>query len=60
MLELDRNVSVPLCRTESRELLHSVVSVRRTGSIEKLVDGDRRQIATKHLLPENNINVVVR
>ncbi|XP_076228051.1 kinesin-like protein KIF12 isoform X2 [Nomia melanderi] len=31
-----------------------------TGSIEKLVDGDRRQIATKHLLPENNINVVVR
>ncbi|XP_029165311.1 kinesin-like protein KIF12 isoform X2 [Nylanderia fulva] len=30
------------------------------GSIEKLVDGDRRIIATKHLLPENNINVVVR
>ncbi|XP_011153984.1 kinesin-like protein KIF12 isoform X2 [Harpegnathos saltator] len=30
------------------------------GSIEKLIDGDRRVIATKHLLPENNINVVVR
>lgn len=32
----------------------------RTGSIERLVDGDKRVIATKHLLPENNINVVVR
>lgn len=32
----------------------------RIGSIEKLVDGDKRVIATKHLLPENNINVVVR
>ncbi|XP_034182225.1 kinesin-like protein KIF12 isoform X2 [Osmia lignaria lignaria] len=31
-----------------------------TGSIERLVDGDKRVIATKHLLPENNINVVVR
>lgn len=60
MLELYKKVLVPLCRSESRELLHSVVSVCRTGSIEKLVDGDRRQIATKHLLPENNINVVIR
>ncbi|XP_076232414.1 kinesin-like protein KIF12 isoform X1 [Calliopsis andreniformis] len=33
---------------------------RMTGSIERLVDGDKRVIATKHLLPENNINVVVR
>lgn len=32
----------------------------RTGSIERLIDGDKRVIATKHLLPENNINVVVR
>lgn len=31
-----------------------------TGSIERLIDGDKRVIATKHLLPENNINVVVR
>ncbi|XP_076756124.1 kinesin-like protein KIF12 isoform X3 [Xylocopa sonorina] len=31
-----------------------------TGSIERLVDGDKRVIATKHLLPENNINVVIR
>ncbi|XP_012524989.1 kinesin-like protein KIF12 isoform X3 [Monomorium pharaonis] len=30
------------------------------GSIERLIDGDKRIIATKHLLPENNINVVVR
>ncbi|KAH0954697.1 hypothetical protein HN011_006844 [Eciton burchellii] len=30
------------------------------GSIERLIDGDKRVIATKHLLPENNINVVVR
>ncbi|XP_012235666.2 kinesin-like protein KIF12 isoform X1 [Linepithema humile] len=39
-------------------LLHS--RGNEVGSIEKLVDGDRRIIATKHLLPENNINVVVR
>lgn len=32
----------------------------RIGSIERLIDGDKRIIATKHLLPENNINVVVR
>jgi len=32
----------------------------RAGSIERLIDGDKRIIATKHLLPENNINVVVR
>ncbi|XP_060813006.1 kinesin-like protein KIF12 isoform X1 [Bombus pascuorum] len=31
-----------------------------TGSIERLVDGDKRVIATKNWLPENNINVVVR
>ncbi|KAG5324677.1 KIF12 protein, partial [Acromyrmex heyeri] len=30
------------------------------GSIERLIDGDKRIIATKHLLPENNINVVIR
>ncbi|KAM0725119.1 Kinesin-like protein KIF12 [Formica fusca] len=39
-------------------LLHS--QGNEIGSIEKLVDGDKRVIATKHLLPENNINVVVR
>ncbi|EFN60443.1 Kinesin-like protein KIF12 [Camponotus floridanus] len=36
------------------------MKLRMIGSIEKLVDGDKRVIATKHLLPENNINVVVR
>ncbi|XP_050457791.1 kinesin-like protein KIF12 isoform X2 [Cataglyphis hispanica] len=39
-------------------LLHS--QGNEVGSIEKLIDGDKRIIATKHLLPENNINVVVR
>ncbi|XP_011883299.1 PREDICTED: kinesin-like protein KIF12 isoform X1 [Vollenhovia emeryi] len=39
-------------------LLHS--RGNEVGSIERLVDGDKRIIATKHLLPENNINVVVR
>ena len=33
---------------------------RRTGSIERLEDGDKRVIASHHLLPEDNINVVVR
>ncbi|XP_051170195.1 kinesin-like protein KIF12 isoform X2 [Leptopilina boulardi] len=31
-----------------------------TGSIERLNVGDRRAIASKHLLPEDNINVVIR
>ncbi|XP_015599072.1 kinesin-like protein KIF12 isoform X2 [Cephus cinctus] len=31
-----------------------------TGSIERLEDGDKRVIASQHLLPEDNINVVVR
>ncbi|XP_043474477.1 kinesin-like protein KIF12 isoform X2 [Leptopilina heterotoma] len=31
-----------------------------TGSIEKLNVGDRRAIASKHLLPDHNINVVIR
>ncbi|XP_033230766.1 kinesin-like protein KIF12 [Belonocnema kinseyi] len=31
-----------------------------TGSIERLNDGDRRAIASKHILPEDNINVVIR
>ncbi|EZA49317.1 Kinesin-like protein KIF12 [Ooceraea biroi] len=39
-------------------LLHS--RGNEIGSIERLIDGDKRVIATKHLLPENNINVVVR
>ncbi|KYM97872.1 Kinesin-like protein KIF12 [Cyphomyrmex costatus] len=39
-------------------LLHS--RGNEAGSIERLIDGDKRIIATKHLLPENNINVVVR
>ncbi|KAL0125156.1 hypothetical protein PUN28_004354 [Cardiocondyla obscurior] len=39
-------------------LLHS--RGNEVGSIERLIDGDKRIIATKHLLPENNINVVVR
>lgn len=37
-----------------------LLRVCRAGSIERLIDGDKRIIATKHLLPENNINVVVR
>lgn len=32
----------------------------RSGSIERLCDGDKTVIASKHLLPEDNINVVVR
>ncbi|XP_071645157.1 kinesin-like protein KIF12 isoform X1 [Temnothorax longispinosus] len=40
-------------------LLHSARG-NEAGSIERLIDGDKRIIATKHLLPENNINVVVR
>ncbi|XP_057322314.1 kinesin-like protein KIF12 isoform X2 [Microplitis mediator] len=31
-----------------------------SGSIERLADGDKKVIASKHLLPEDNINVVVR
>ncbi|XP_034942202.1 kinesin-like protein KIF12 [Chelonus insularis] len=31
-----------------------------SGSIERLSDGDRKIVASKHLLPEDNINVVVR
>ncbi|CAG5089373.1 Similar to Kif12: Kinesin-like protein KIF12 (Mus musculus) [Cotesia congregata] len=31
-----------------------------SGSIERLTDGDKKVIASKHLLPEDNINVVVR
>ncbi|XP_025265224.1 kinesin-like protein KIF12 isoform X2 [Camponotus floridanus] len=45
-------------RKGKNALLHS--QGNEIGSIEKLVDGDKRVIATKHLLPENNINVVVR
>ncbi|XP_063984116.1 kinesin-like protein KIF12 isoform X3 [Diachasmimorpha longicaudata] len=30
------------------------------GSIERLTEGDKRVIASKHLLPEDNINVVIR
>ncbi|KZC13333.1 PREDICTED: kinesin-like protein KIF12 [Dufourea novaeangliae] len=50
--------SSSLKRVVKSSLLQSRGS--ETGSIERLVDGDKRVIATKHLLPENNINVVVR
>ncbi|XP_043258270.1 kinesin-like protein KIF12 isoform X2 [Colletes gigas] len=53
-----RSSSLSSKRVVKSSLLQSRGS--ETGSIERLVDGDKRVIATKHLLPENNINVVVR
>ncbi|KAG7188164.1 hypothetical protein KM043_013382 [Ampulex compressa] len=47
-------------RTPPKKATLSRSSGSEAGSIERLVDGDRCVIATKHLLPENNINVVVR
>lgn len=56
LLQKTNRLSTPF---ENRYRL-SACSDSRTGSIERLVDGDKRVIATKNWLPENNINVVVR